>query len=112
MGEALALHWRLWALPYFASSAVAGIMAALVEMRGRGPMRRPLLYLLATVCATLFCTGTVFIAGDLPSAVFIIRFSQAVAVFNAPVAIEVAGALTGQPLGGLRRLAWGGAIVT
>src|SRR5689334_3259854 len=99
----MSFRWRLWALPYFVAAAVAVGMLALVQSRGRGPMRQSLMGMLGSVGTVLTTTGLVFVAGDETTAVWLVRFSQSMAVWIAPVALEFAHALTGRPLRLLRR---------
>ncbi len=107
-----AVEWRPWAAPYLIASAICVAMIALVVTRGRGPVRRPFLGMLATVGGTLFTTGMVFVAGNQHTALWLVRASQSMAVWTAPCAIEFTHKLTGRPLERLRRIAWIAAAVT
>jgi signal transduction histidine kinase len=108
----LVWKWRLWALPYFVAAGISGVMAVLVQLRGRGRLRHPMLGMLGSTALTLWTTGTVFLAGDEATALTLVRLSQATAVWVAPAAIELSRAVTGGSLILLRRMAWIGAAVS
>src|SRR4051794_315558 len=110
-GAAAAFQWSPWALPYFAAAAACGGLTALVVVRGRGNVRRAFIGLLLSVGATLIGTGLVFCAGNADACLGAARFSQSVAVWTAPCAVEFARAITGRPLVRLRLLAWAAAAL-
>jgi signal transduction histidine kinase len=109
--DELVIEWRWWAAPYFAAAGVCAAMLVLVLVRGRGPVRAPFLGFLLAIGGTLATTGTVFIAGDRPTALTFVRISQSVAVWTSPLAIEFVRALTGRKLAILRPLGWVGASI-
>jgi signal transduction histidine kinase len=100
-----------WALPYFLSTTLAGVMVLLVYLRGRGELRRPFMGLVGAVSLTMCATGVLLLAADAQGAFVLVRVSQAVALWISPAAVEFARALTHRRLDALRRLSVGAALL-
>jgi signal transduction histidine kinase len=103
--------FRPWVTPYYLACGVVGTLTVLVLFRGRGAIRRTFLALLVAVAASLAGTGTVLLAADAPTALRLIRLSQALSVFITPIAMEFVAELTGRRMEALRRFAWAGGVL-
>src|SRR5262245_33402865 len=112
MAEPAHLVFRAWVVPYFAAAAIVLGLAALVLVRGRGPVRYPFFGFLLALGAPMLGWGALRGAGDGRTALWAIRGALAVAMFSGPTAMTVAAAMTNRPLARLARLAWVGAAAT
>jgi signal transduction histidine kinase len=86
---------------YLASALVGVTLTALIQARGRGPLRRWLALLAANVTAALGASALVYAAADATTALRSVRLSQAIVVWLPRFGVRFAAALGRRPLGAL-----------
>jgi two-component system NtrC family sensor kinase len=89
---------------YYASAGCGVLLTALVNQRGRGPLRERLALLLGGVTLVLLTNGTVFAAADAHTATLAARCSQAAALWLPLFGVRFAAAVARRPLTLLQRV--------
>jgi signal transduction histidine kinase len=107
-----ALAANRWMVPYLCSSALALLLAVVVNARGRGPARPRLAGLLLTMSLVFFASGAAFASGNLWTATWAERCVQAVVSWLPVVGVRFASALTGRRNPWLERLTLAAAPLT
>jgi signal transduction histidine kinase len=97
---------RGWALPYFAAAAMVLLFVALVQSRGRGPVRRSFLGVLSAIAAAVASWGVVRVTQQPTVALWAGRSTLAIAAWLAPGSIAFATTLLDQPRPRLLRFGW------